>query len=301
LRRLDKERALTGDFMLASVKALLGEIIDYAGLFPPAKLSLPEAIANYAAYYQAPNDWMLGRFIVPIAKLVDFEGLITKLTLRSWNLSLIISQNWQQDLDRLRDLENPAITIDALEFPVLPLEEIQEAAKALPDGLEAFFEIPWDGNLNAYLQVLSNQGVSAKIRTGGTIETAFPSSIQLGEVILALDEAHLSFKATAGLHHPLPGWHEVSYEINSPSARMHGFLNLAILSTLIYHKKVTSSEVVGVLEASNFEFTEDGIGWGDRYLSLNEIKVTRNSFFRSIGSCSFIEPIEELKSLQTIG
>jgi hypothetical protein len=44
---------------------LLTGLIDYAGLFPPAKLSLDQAIRNYAAYRQCPERWMLGKFVIP--------------------------------------------------------------------------------------------------------------------------------------------------------------------------------------------------------------------------------------------
>lgn len=55
--------------MRASTQAFLREIVDYAGLFPPAQLALEPAVASYAAYQQSPDAWMLGRFICPAAKL----------------------------------------------------------------------------------------------------------------------------------------------------------------------------------------------------------------------------------------
>ncbi|PSB02455.1 hypothetical protein [Merismopedia glauca] len=286
--------------MLASVKALLSGIVDYAGLFPPAKLSLPEAIANYAQYHQEPNNWMLGRFILPIAKLSDFQGLITKITLPKWNLSLILSQDWQRDLEQVEFLKNPALAVNSLEFPVLEVKEIYSVLKALPEGIETFFEIPLHEDRKPYLQVLSDRGVCAKIRTGGMNEAAFPNPLHLSECLLALGKAQLAFKATAGLHHPLPGWHQISHEVNSPITQMHGFLNLAILAALIYHRKIIFSEVVEVLQTSNFQFNEDGINWSNCQLSITELEVSRDRFFRSFGSCSFREPVEDLKELQLI-
>ncbi len=44
-------------------------IIDYAGLFPPAKLPLDTAIRNYAEYRKDADAWMLSRFIIPAAML----------------------------------------------------------------------------------------------------------------------------------------------------------------------------------------------------------------------------------------
>lgn len=44
-------------------------IIDYAGLFPPAKLSLNKAIHNYASYRKGSDSWMLSRFVIPASML----------------------------------------------------------------------------------------------------------------------------------------------------------------------------------------------------------------------------------------
>ncbi|HEX3107650.1 MAG TPA: hypothetical protein VHU41_01065 [Thermoanaerobaculia bacterium] len=52
--------------MLArSAKALLSGLIDYAGLFPPAGLSMEEAVRNYARYREGEHAWILGKFVVP--------------------------------------------------------------------------------------------------------------------------------------------------------------------------------------------------------------------------------------------
>jgi hypothetical protein len=59
----------------ASAKAFLGQLIDYAGLFPPAGLPLEEAIANYGRYRTASEAWMLARFIVPVSKLSDLTAI----------------------------------------------------------------------------------------------------------------------------------------------------------------------------------------------------------------------------------
>src|SRR3954470_25046208 len=61
--------------MRASLRALLSGAIDYAGLFPPAKLPLPEALDNYARYRGEPEAWMLGRFVVPASRLIDIDSL----------------------------------------------------------------------------------------------------------------------------------------------------------------------------------------------------------------------------------
>ena len=46
-----------------SLRALLTGVIDYAGLFPPAKLPMDQALSNYLRYRDGPDAWMLGNFV----------------------------------------------------------------------------------------------------------------------------------------------------------------------------------------------------------------------------------------------
>lgn len=57
--------------MAASLRALLAGVIDYAGLFPPAKLPLDQAVRHYARYRAEPEGWMLGRFVCPASRLME--------------------------------------------------------------------------------------------------------------------------------------------------------------------------------------------------------------------------------------
>src|SRR5438445_13553439 len=57
--------------MRRSLRALLEGVIDYAGLFPPAKLPMEQAIRNYARYRREQEGWMLGRFLCPASRLAE--------------------------------------------------------------------------------------------------------------------------------------------------------------------------------------------------------------------------------------
>jgi len=59
--------------MLKPFQAFMTGIIDYAGLFPPAKLDMDPAIRNYAEYRHGVVSWMLSRFICPAARLVELD------------------------------------------------------------------------------------------------------------------------------------------------------------------------------------------------------------------------------------
>lgn len=55
--------------MKTSLSFFQDHLIDYAGLFPPANLSLEDAITNYANYKNSENTWMLGPFVLPVSQL----------------------------------------------------------------------------------------------------------------------------------------------------------------------------------------------------------------------------------------
>ena len=52
---------------------LIAGLIDYAGLFPPASLSMKAAVKEYARRRQSPEAWLLGRFVVPADRLEEFD------------------------------------------------------------------------------------------------------------------------------------------------------------------------------------------------------------------------------------
>ncbi len=298
--------------MLTSIKPLLSSVVDYAGLFPPAKLDMEEAMSNYARYQTTPYNWMLGHFVVPASRLDELEELLPRFALKQWSISAIVSPDVELELDWLHSLHhNNQIAIAALEFPPLPPAEIEKICPRLPADVDSFFEIPLKGDIDAYLAAMQHTGASAKVRTGGITAEAFPNTAQLCQFIVACAKAQVPFKATAGLHHALPANYRLTYEPDSPSSNMHGFLNVAILAALVYWQKVTQEEALEVLQESSikgFQLNADGIAWRvkpsypveNRYLNLAEIEEVRKRFFRSFGSCSFQEPIDDLKELQLL-
>lgn len=58
-----------------SIRILLTKLIDYAGLFPPAGLAMAPAVSNYVAYRNGEYAWALGRFVLPVSRLSEFERI----------------------------------------------------------------------------------------------------------------------------------------------------------------------------------------------------------------------------------
>jgi hypothetical protein len=128
--------------------------------------------------------------------------------------------------------------------------------------------------------------------------------------LLACAREGIRFKATAGLHHALPGRFRVTYADDSPRAPMHGFLNVLLAAVLArelcerrHPEPEAVTEVAALLEESNpgaFMWKDDGIRWRAQWLSAAAIGGTRARFARSFGSCSFDEPVEDLTTLALI-
>ena len=97
--------------MFASVKTLLSTIVDYAGLFPPAQLDLPQAIAHYQRYRQAPEAWMLGRFVLPLSQLSDLVSLLPAGDSDPWPLSVILSGDFDSAIAQVNEFTHPSLTI----------------------------------------------------------------------------------------------------------------------------------------------------------------------------------------------
>jgi hypothetical protein len=112
--------------------------------------------------------------------------------------------------------------------------------------------------------------------------------------------ANVPFKATAGLHHPLRCFKPLTYEANAPMGTMHGFLNV-FLGTGFYRLGFNTNLLESLLEdefSESFSFTDGAVTWHQTYiLTAMQLKVVRAQNIISFGSCSFDEPITDLREI----
>jgi hypothetical protein len=294
---------------LESGRALLRELIDYAGLFPPASLSMASSVANYNADLNSRWNWILGRFIVPMARMDEFEQALKTLprsreTTPTWRLSVLPGADVVADIARIRDFNTrmagvdsePRAMLEAVEVKVANPEEIARLSRIIPAELETYFEFPLP-SAGECISAVSGVGRRAKIRTGGETPEKFPTSADVVEFMRLCAAANVPFKATAGLHHPLRSIHRLTYESDSPSGMMHGFLNV-FLAAAFLRAGMEPALAISLLELCGpWEFSSDGIHWQNNRLGADEIAAARKDFAISFGSCSFTEPIDDLQSL----
>jgi hypothetical protein len=94
-----------------SIRVLLADIIDYAGLFPPSKVSMSEAVINYATYKNSNFNWMLSRFVLPAARLDEFLESAEDFISRDpggdvWRLSVLAGEDIYDTLRRIEDFNS---------------------------------------------------------------------------------------------------------------------------------------------------------------------------------------------------
>ncbi len=300
---------------MKAIRILLEGVIDYAGLFPPASLDMHTAVRHYATYRAGPHAALLGRFLVPVKRLGEFEDAATALLPRGnpvypWHLSAIGSGNLMTDLDEIvefnlfhaRDENAGAAVVDTLELKVETVENIQRAMYLIPRSLSAYFEIPIATDPTGLLKAISAARARAKVRTGGVTRTAFPALEALARFISLCAEMRVQFKATAGLHHPLRGEYQLTYDKNAESGTMNGFLNL-LLATAFARFDYGAEEVRALLAESSpaaFSFDDEGAQWRRQRLTLEQLALARHQIVTAIGSCSFDEPITELQALHLL-
>jgi hypothetical protein len=300
---------------LDAAGVLLRELIDYAGLFPPASLAMAPSVANYDAYSRSEWNWILGRFIVPVARLDEFEAAFTGLPtphgtgFTNWRLSVLLGSDPLADVGRIREFNartagassSRTAVVESVEAKVASAEEVRRLSGIIPAELAAYFEIPLSGCAEC-IAAVAECGRRAKIRTGGETADKFPAPESVIEFIRLCAAADVPFKATAGLHHPLRSVHRFTYQAESPSGMMHGFVNLFLAAAFLRAgmEPRIAVQLLGEESASAFRFDLDGVGWRQHRLSRDEITTARRSFAISFGSCSFTEPIDDLRSLHLL-
>ncbi len=289
-----------------SLRTLLTNLVDYAGLFPPAKLDMAATVANYASYLGSDDAWALGRLIVPASRLDEFEQhagpcLPTGDDDTPWQLTALVGyDSLDDDLQRLAEFnEAYADRAQALviELRATSADEIDDALDRIPDHVFPFFEIAVTDDPRGLIAAIAGSDAGAKVRTGGVAADAYPSPEQLARFIAACASAGVPFKATAGLHHPLRHFSE------AVGTHEFGFLNVFTAGILARTTAIDEQALAAVLvdeSPASFDFGDEQLKYGDRTLGVGAIRDAREKFAISYGSCSFTEPLADLRSLNLL-
>ncbi len=286
------------------VRTLVAGAIDYAGLFPPAGLSMNDAIGSYASYLESEDAWALGRFVVPRTRareLVDCASAagLPRAGRPPFRLSLVSAAGpsaGRADIEPL-DLEDIAVA-EAIEVRAPSREWILATGPVSP-GPEVFFEIAIESDPGPVVAAIKEVGGKAKVRTGGVTPDAFPTARDLARFVATCAREGVAFKATAGLHHPLRSRYRLTYDHDSPSGEMFGFINV-LLAAAFARAELDEESVAALLterDVKAFRFGKAGVSWREHEVSTDDLARARATLALSFGSCSFREPIDDLQAL----
>jgi len=301
--------------MKQALEVLLAGAVDYAGLFPPAAMDMAGAVHAYTLYLGDPQRDMLGRFVVPVVRLREFDGEASGLlpigeSSTPWRLSALPGPDLVADFDlALKFNDRHAIgsdighaVIDTLEIKAQIPEEILAATSRMPQQLSPFFEIPISSDPAKLVDAIRRGGAFAKARTGGITSDAFPRAEDVVRFMVRCRDARVAFKLTAGLHHPIRAEYRLTYDDNAPRGVMFGYLNMFVAAGLAW-SGADESTVLAALNsrsASDFTYTEEAMVFGGRSVAVSTIRDARQNFISSFGSCSFREPVDELAALSLL-
>jgi len=314
--------------MTRGLRAFVEGIIDYAGLFPPAKLDLDPAIRNFARYRESDERWMLARFICPAPRLEDLASyhdelftagepfrfsVLARPAVDAEMVATLLAEDLES-LDAFLARHDDRVTVDALELK-LPTAALGRSmlSRLLPELAEAlarrgdimpWIEIPrgssWGNDLTALLggleeaREMDDLRVGFKLRCGGVEADAFPSIEEVAMAMVGCRDHGVPMKFTAGLHHPIRH-HDATVD-----ATMHGFVNVFTAGALAFVHDAHPDTLMKALseeDATRFGFSDEGLTWNDHALSVEEIEAARAEAVLSYGSCSFDEPRDDLRAL----
>lgn len=313
------------------IQVLLSGMVDYAGLFPPARLDMGGAVEEYARCRMSELEWMLGRFVCPVSRLGELSKHAAALmpgtnatsgyrehagasSGEPWRIAALIDGQGIKGLDadlnaiqafnrRHANEEGGLAGVDMIEVKAADVGFIDDALDIIPEGVFPFFEFPIVSDCRGFVAALAGNQSGAKVRTGGLTPGAIPTTANLAEFLVACAGADVPFKATAGLHHAVRSEFTLDTTPDAPRGVMHGFLNVFFAAAIARVHGLGVERVQAVLDdriAASFRFTDVACGWKELTIEAAELALVRESFALSFGSCSFDEPVSELRGMKVL-
>jgi hypothetical protein len=280
-------------------------LVDDAAVFPPENAAVPDAVRAHAEHRAAWYSGLVGGFVCSDTRLTELQAALddagddapaplgVTLTISGGAGAVGPALTWVQRDERLRltGLEVALRDEDDLGHNAARMTTVLRDA---PDDVTAYVEMPRlhgtgiPAGWAAALDEVAAAGLRVKFRTGGLDHDAFPGSAELAEVIAASLDRETPFKCTAGLHHA------VRHTDDRTGFEHHGFLNV-LLATRALFDGGSGADAEKLLEQRE----SAAVGEQVRALGTAGVGSTRR-WFTSLGSCSVLEPVDDLVDLGLI-
>lgn len=251
---------------------LFERLFDDAAIFPPGNAPMGQAVRAHLDSLLSDSAPYIGSFVCSGARLSELgeslgEGLI--------DLALTTTvDNYPSTVHAV--IDDPRMTLRSVEIVtpdvLLPLTE-------LPDDAVVFLELPWGAQPDL------PPGTALKLRTGGDTTDAFPDEDRLAHALGYCVDQEVPFKLTAGLHNAIRHTDPVT------GFEHHGFLNV-ILAVVRALDGVHDGDIAETLAERDPQIIAKAV----RAIPTATAATVRH-YFRSFGTCSTSEPIDDLTGL----
>jgi hypothetical protein len=289
-----------------AVPELLRALVDDAAIFPPGNAPLDQAVRDHRTRRSSsPHAALVGTFVVDDRRLPDLDRAAAggDATLP---VSVVVAGGAGALEPAVRWASTPQLELAGLEIAlrdsatgelahnarrIVAAVDALVSADGLSDEVPVYVEMPRlygsppTPDWFAALDELAAAELRLKLRTGGEDADAFPSLHELAGCIDAALDREMPFKCTAGLHHA------VRHTDPANGFEHHGFLNV-LVATRAALDGAPVDDVAGVLAV------RDGSTL-TRDLDVDGLTSARR-WFRSFGSCSIEEPIDDLRRLDLL-
>lgn len=262
-------------------------LFDDAALFPPGNAPMGGALPAHRAHRAGQRAEYVGPFLVSDARVGELRAVLAREEPGHGPLAVVVTVPGGAEgvgPAVAAATADPALRLAGVEAAAAPGTAAEVAARLdehLPEGAEGFVEVSRQGDVPAELRSLAGTGHSAKFRTGGLTVEAHPAEEELAEFLHAAVELGVPFKCTAGLHHAVRHTTAEGFE-------QHGFLNV-LLATAALLDGASEREAALVLA------DRDGPRLAALAAKLTDDEARRvRDRFRSFGTCSVTEPLEDL-------
>ena len=255
--------------------ALSENLLDYSGLYPPERLPLSRALANFRDYQDGPQAFLLGRLVVgPL----DLEPLLDLLDPFSALRLCVVAQHDAkacfEAIELFHARASSRVRVDTVEVKLDESEGWKWWAHHW--GYHLLVEMTPDEARSHLSAFRWGPRVGAKLRTAGHTPDAVLGFMR------SCSRAHLPFKAVG--------------PVGARAVRL-------VASAAWVARGVASDQLEPLLDEedpSALRWGDESLQWRDLSLSLGEAREARRQLCRCFGVCSFTGSVAELKALQWI-
>jgi len=272
-----------------ALTALFDGLLDDAAMFPPEDAPLAEAVVGHAAHRLAWYSDLVAAFVCAAGRLPSLSAQLALRAIPRLEASLVVPGGIDAVPEALAAAARaPQVEVVALEVPcgttALP-HALRALAPLVASHRAVYLEIPVVALREESVHAVAATGVRIKLRTGGTTLDAFQTEDQLAHAILLCAAERQPFKCTAGLHHA------VRHRDDSTLFQHHGFLNIALAARVAAStgNHAATRDVLAERDASD-------VAAQVRELAASDVRAIR-ALFRTFGTCSITEPVDDLLAL----